>query len=70
VVHILRYGIDAMDVHSKLDFGPGFYVNPYFKDAKDWCERHIAPYTNQQAAIHIFQVPDDVYNAWNIDEFD
>ncbi|CAF2683744.1 unnamed protein product [Rotaria sp. Silwood2] len=59
-----------MGAQSNLDFGPDFYFNTYFKDASDWCQRHIAPYVDHQAAILIFQVPAHVYNTWNIYEFD
>ncbi|CAF2941257.1 unnamed protein product [Rotaria sp. Silwood2] len=69
-VNILHFGLDAMGARSNLDFGPGFYLNIYFKDASDFCQRHIAPYADHQAAILIFQVPAQVYNTWNIYEVD
>ncbi|CAF3077585.1 unnamed protein product [Rotaria sp. Silwood2] len=69
-LHILHFGLDAMGAQSNLDFGPDFYFNTYFKDASDWCQRHIVPYADHQAAILIFQVLAHVYDTWNIYEFD
>lgn len=65
-VSIIRNGIDASCTRLNLDFGPAFYLNRHFEDTKDWCSRRIAPFNDGQAAILIFQVPQDIYELWKI----
>ncbi|CAF1473002.1 unnamed protein product, partial [Didymodactylos carnosus] len=52
-VPILHRGLDASSETRNFDFGPGFYVNIYFNDAKQWYQRRIASYSREQAAILI-----------------
>ncbi|CAF1030626.1 unnamed protein product [Adineta steineri] len=69
-VSIICNGIDATSGRLNSDFRPGFYLNTCFKDAKDWCRYRITPHWGSQAAILIFQVPQNLYDQWNIHQLD
>ncbi|CAF4239937.1 unnamed protein product, partial [Adineta steineri] len=63
---VIISGIDVTSGHLNLDFGLGFYLKIHFRDTKDWCTYRFAPTCDGEAAILIFQLPQDVYHGRNI----
>ncbi|CAF1443307.1 unnamed protein product [Adineta ricciae] len=63
---ILESGIPGDDSFISSDFGPGYYLNTSFTDARDWLLKRIRGVDTKLDAVFIYKIDMNQFNIWNL----
>lgn len=61
---ILKYGIPSGNSFEPSDFGPGFYLNTSFEDARNWALRRTRNASFKIGIVLIFEIELANFNIW------